>query len=119
LSPVRSVSTTRLYRKQTPEYAVEAPSISFVKEIENTTRPSAGKVMLAVFWDCEGPVLDYYQERGTTVTSVRYCNMLQNELKPVIHKKTEEYCHRVFFCCTTMPALILLHVPRKHFRNWN
>jgi hypothetical protein len=51
------------------------------------TQPSAGKVKLAVFWDSQGPVLEHYQERGNTVTSGRYCDMLRNELKPTIHKK--------------------------------
>jgi len=50
-------------------------------------QPSAGKLMLTVFWDSQGPILETYQERETTVTSAMYCDMLQRELKPAIHSK--------------------------------
>jgi len=50
-------------------------------------QPSAGKLMLTVFWDSQGPLIETYQERGTTVTSAMYCDMLQRELKPSIRSK--------------------------------
>jgi len=40
--------------------------------------------MLTDFWDSHGPILETYQERGTTVTSATYFDMLQGELKPAI-----------------------------------
>ena len=43
--------------------------------------------MLTVFWDSQGPILETYEERGTTVTSATYCDMLQRELKPAIRSK--------------------------------
>jgi len=43
--------------------------------------------MLTVFWDSQGPILETYQERGTTVTSTMYCDILQRELKPTIRSK--------------------------------
>jgi len=43
--------------------------------------------MLTVFWDSQGPILETYQERGTTVTSATYCDILQRELKPAIRSK--------------------------------
>jgi len=43
--------------------------------------------MLTVFWDSQGPILKTYLERGTTVTSATYCDMLQRELKPAIPSK--------------------------------
>ena len=43
--------------------------------------------MLAVFWDYQGPILETYQECGTTVTSSTYCDILQRELKPAIRSK--------------------------------
>ena len=48
---------------------------------------SAGKLMLTVFWDSQGPILETYQERGTTVTSATCCDMLKRELKLVIRSK--------------------------------
>ena len=46
--------------------------------------------MLTVFWDSQGPILKTYQERGTTVTSATYCDVLQRELKPTIRSKRRE-----------------------------
>jgi hypothetical protein len=49
--------------------------------------PSAGKVMLTLFWDVNGLVLEHYQESGETFNSVRYRTMLEKKLKPVIHSR--------------------------------
>jgi len=72
-------------RKQAAEYAMEASIISCSREIQDEL--SAGKLMLTVFWDSQGPILETYQECGTTVTSAMYCDMLQRELKPAIRSK--------------------------------
>jgi len=40
--------------------------------------------MLTIFWDVNGPILVHFQEKGQTVTSARYSDMLVNELKPAI-----------------------------------
>jgi len=61
-------------------------SIIFSSKILKT-QPSAGKLMLAVFWVSQGPILESYQERGTTVTSATYCDMLQRKVKPAIRSK--------------------------------
>jgi histone-lysine N-methyltransferase SETMAR len=54
------------------------------------TQASAGKVMLTIFWDVSGPILVHFQEKGQTVTCVRYSDMLVNELKPAIRSKRRE-----------------------------
>ena len=41
------------------------------------TEPSAGKVMLTVFWDEKGVILENYTPRGTTVTSASYSDLLK------------------------------------------
>jgi hypothetical protein len=51
------------------------------------TQPSARKLMLTVFWDTKGPILEHYQEHGTTVTSAGYFDKLQNKLSPGICTK--------------------------------
>jgi histone-lysine N-methyltransferase SETMAR len=51
------------------------------------TQASAGKVMLTIFWDVNGSILVYFQEKGQAVTSARYNDMLVNELKPTIRSK--------------------------------
>jgi histone-lysine N-methyltransferase SETMAR len=50
-------------------------------------QPSAGKLILTIFWDSQGPILETYLECGTTVTSATYFDMLQGGLKPAIHSK--------------------------------
>ena len=65
--------------------AVEAPVVSVQKKFK--TQASAGKFMLTTFWDGNGPILVHFQEKGQTVTSVRYSDMLVNELKSVIRSK--------------------------------
>ena len=51
---------------------------------------SAGKLLLTVFWDSQGHILEHYMEKGVIVTSVNYCNMLRNELRPAIRSKRKE-----------------------------
>jgi len=51
------------------------------------TQASAGKVMLTIFWDVSGPILVHFQEKGQTVISARYSDMLVSELKPAIRSK--------------------------------
>jgi hypothetical protein len=50
--------------------------------------PSAGKIIVTLFWDMYGPILKHYQEKGERVNSVRYSTMLEEKLKPAIS------CHR-------------------------
>jgi len=51
------------------------------------TQASAVKVMLTIFWDVNDPILMHFQEKGQTVTSARYSDILVNELKPAIVSK--------------------------------
>ena len=51
------------------------------------TRASAGKVMLTLFWDQKGPILEDYLEQGCTINSARYSDLLANKLKPAIRTK--------------------------------
>ena len=43
--------------------------------------------MLTEFWDSQGPVLEYYQERGTTINSAQYSEKLTDRLKPANRSK--------------------------------
>jgi hypothetical protein len=54
---------------------------------KNSRHRSAGKVILTIFWDVSGPILVHFQEKGQTVTSARYSDMLVNELKPTKRSK--------------------------------
>ena len=48
---------------------------------------SAGKVMLTIFWDSKGPILEDFLEKGSTINSASYCDLLANRLKPAIRTK--------------------------------
>jgi len=38
---------------------------------------SASKVMLTLFWDFNGPILERYTDCGQSVNSTQYCAMLE------------------------------------------
>jgi hypothetical protein len=64
------------------------------------SQPSLGKVMLTLFWESKGPSLEHYINKGTTITSSSYCDLLVNHLKPEIPSN----CHGLL---TT--SVLLLH----------
>ena len=43
--------------------------------------------MLTVFWDSKGPILEDYLEKGRTINSARYSDLLANNLKPAVRTK--------------------------------
>ena len=51
------------------------------------TQPSTGKLMPTEFWDSQGPVLEHYQERSTTMNSARTVRCWQ--AKPAIRSKCQ------------------------------
>jgi histone-lysine N-methyltransferase SETMAR len=50
------------------------PSLLSTKKFKVT--PSAGKVMLTMFWDSQGVLLAHFQKRGENVNSASYCEVL-------------------------------------------
>ena len=81
------------------------------------TQPSTGKLVLTVFWDSQGPVLEHYQERGTTLNSAWYSEMLTDRLKPAIRSKCQVLLLKGVVFCTTMPVHILLPTMLKRSGN--
>jgi hypothetical protein len=51
---------------------------TFSPKSKKFREPSAGKVMLTVFWDTRGVILEYYMPKGNTVTSKTYADLLKN-----------------------------------------
>ena len=43
--------------------------------------------MLTLFWDSQGPLVEYYMPRGTTVISASYWDLLKNQLKPAVRSQ--------------------------------
>jgi hypothetical protein len=48
--------------------------------------PSAGKVILTVFWDSQGVLLAHFQKHDENVNSASYCEVLL-KLRDAIHRK--------------------------------
>jgi hypothetical protein len=67
------------------------------------TQQSVDNIMFAVFWDTRGPILWHYTEKGSTINSVSYCEMLGNELKSTIRTKRREFLIKGLPC--SMPVL--------------
>jgi hypothetical protein len=57
---------------------------------------SASKVVLVLYWDCNGLILKHYLEQGTTVTTASYMDILKSRLKPVIGNKRRELLSKGF-----------------------
>jgi len=51
------------------------------------TQPSAGNVMLTLFWDERRVILEHYMPRGNSVSSATYADLLNNHLRPAIKSK--------------------------------
>ena len=43
--------------------------------------------MLTIFWDSKGPILEQFLEKGSTINSAKYCDLLANRLNPAICTK--------------------------------
>ena len=64
------------------------------------SQPSPVKLKLTVFGDSQGPVLEHYQERGSTINSAGYSEMLIERLKPEIRSKSRGHLSK---------GIVLLH----------
>jgi hypothetical protein len=66
--------------------AMDHPSSPFRSTKMFKVTPSAGKVMLTVFWYSQGVPLAHFQKRGENVNSVSYCEVLL-KLRDAIRSK--------------------------------
>jgi hypothetical protein len=62
-----------------------------VKTKNLKSQASPGNVMLPLFRDCNGPMLEYYLAQGITVTAASYNEILKSKLKPAICKKRTDF----------------------------
>ena len=91
---------------------------SFTRQEKVQMNPTAGRLMLTVFWDSQGLLLEHYQERGSTVNSAHNSEVLCDKLKPAIQSKQRGLLSAALCCYTTMPVLTLLPTLLKPFRNY-
>ena len=75
------------HQPETKRASKEGRHSSSPKPKKFRTEPSAGKVMLTLFWDEKGVILEHYTPRGTIVTSASYSYLLKNHLRPAIKSK--------------------------------
>lgn len=54
---------------------------------KSKSRPSASRLLLTVFWDFQGPILERYTDRDIMIINVNYCNILGNALRLAIRTK--------------------------------
>jgi hypothetical protein len=55
------------------------PTSPVAKKLKS--HPSAGKVMLTLFWDMAGVILVHFTPKGETVNSQNYCDVLKVKVK--------------------------------------
>jgi hypothetical protein len=79
------------------------------------TEASAGKVMLNIFWDVNVPLLTQLKEKGQTLTSARYSDLLVNEMKPAIRSNAGDFSQKEYCCFTKTPAPIRLRMQWIHY----
>ena len=80
-------SWVHYHQPETKKASEEWRHTSSPKPKKFHTQPSVGKVMLTVFWDKRGVILEHYMPRGYTVTSTTYADLLKNHLRPAIKSK--------------------------------
>ena len=59
--------------------------------------PSAGKVIVSVFWDAVGVLCIDYLERGKTITGEYYCNLLNRLHKKICEKRPSLQKNKIIF----------------------
>jgi hypothetical protein len=89
------------YKRQSTEYCHKASPVP--KKYK--TKASAGKIMLTVFLYFEGVVLNYFLEKGATVNSENYIEMLKNFTESIKRRGAEtDVCFN-----KTMPGYLELY----------
>jgi hypothetical protein len=78
--------------------------------------PSAGKVMLTMFWDSRGVLLAHFQKLGENMTSALHCEVLfgMQFAENVQASWQEGYCFIV-----TRPDPIQPKQPRRELKNYS
>jgi histone-lysine N-methyltransferase SETMAR len=61
--------------------------------IKARSNPSVGKVMMTVFWDCQGIILIDYLQRGQTINAEYYSGLLKGPLRTQLIKKRPGKLH--------------------------
>ncbi|KAJ4435249.1 hypothetical protein ANN_23827 [Periplaneta americana] len=90
LSPTQS-SRKKMFGSTAHHHAVEARHITMPKKFRNFT--TIGKVMLMLFFESVCLLLCHFMERGESVTSPRYSEILRSDLRRVVKNKRRGRLH--------------------------
>jgi hypothetical protein len=71
-------------------------------------QPRVERVIITVFRDIQEPILEHYQERGVTISSAHYSEMLYTSQSERITVNTKDSCQKVLCCCVSVAVPILL-----------
>jgi hypothetical protein len=71
--------------RQRPEYGMETSDIAGQKEVQNST--IGVKIDIGNFCDIQGPILEHCRERRTIINSVRYSEILRDQMKLAIRTR--------------------------------
>jgi hypothetical protein len=74
-------------------------------------------VLLTLFGNAQGIIVEHYWESGTTVNRVHFSEMFWEQLKPAVWTNAEDCCWKVW-CSTITSVCILPPKPLKAFTNW-
>jgi hypothetical protein len=83
------------------KHGVETHIITQDQEIQKCT--FCRQMMLTLFWDFNGPILEHYQDRGQMINSAQYCAMPEEELKLAICSKHKGILTKVQYICSCVP----------------
>lgn len=75
------------YEPESKRQSMEWKHVTSPVKKKFKSQRSAGKVMLTVFWDRKGPITISFLERGQTVNSENYCNLLTQVKKDIKNKR--------------------------------
>jgi len=81
------------------------------------TVPSAGKILLTVFWDSQRVYMTEFLEAGNTVNSARYIKTIKKTYGGGCVELGRQ--HRRFCCCMTMQDRTLLAQRLMLWRRWS
>ena len=75
--------------------------------------------MLTIFWDVSGLILVHFHEKGQTVTSAWYNDMLVKRWSPRYDQNAGDFSQKEYCCFMTTPASIRLRRQWIHYVLWN
>jgi hypothetical protein len=87
----RDVTCVHHYKQRSKEHSIKWKRPTSANTNNLKSQASAGNVMLPLFRDCNGPVMEYSIDQGITVSAASYTEILKSKLKPAICKRRTDF----------------------------